>query len=61
MAHPRPTRRRDFLLRRRRTWVDWLVVIFIWITLAAALAWIARAGFRATRDETELEWVPLWR
>jgi hypothetical protein len=60
----RATRRHDFLLRRRRGLVDWLVLIFICISLAAGIAWLAHAGYRELHPpdyRDGLDYEPIWQ
>ena len=53
---PRP----EFSYRRRRGLVDWLVLIFIWITLAAGIIWFVREHVRIGRDEPGLQFERIW-
>ena len=55
-----PKRRRDFTFRRKRGLVDWLVLIFVLIAMAAAVAWIARAAIHRARRDEGLEFAPIW-
>jgi len=56
--------RQTFLLRRRRDFADWMVLLFLWATLAFALAWLARAGYREVRPAEHrngLNFEPIWQ